>query len=42
MAKAITFARTIVPVLPMGEVLRVAFVSGCGAALALAGPVLPL
>lgn len=42
MTKAIALARNIVPALPLGEVLRVALVGGCGAALVLAGPALPL
>lgn len=42
MAKAIALARTHVPALLLGEMLRVALVSGCGFALVLAGPALPL
>lgn len=41
MAKAIALARSTVPALPLGEVVRTAVVSGCGLALILAGPVLP-
>ena len=41
MAKAIALARLPVPALPLGEMLRVALVSGCGFALVLAGPALP-
>ena len=41
MAKAIALARTHVPALPLGEVLRVAVVTGCGFALIFAGPALP-
>ena len=42
MTKAIALARTHVPALPLGEMVRVALVSGCGLALVLAGPALPL
>ena len=41
MANAIALARTHVSALPLGEMLRVALVSGCGLALVLAGPALP-
>ena len=41
MAKAIALARTHAPALPLGEMLRVAMVTGCGFALILAGPALP-
>ena len=42
MAKALSLARTKVPALPLGEMVRAAVVSGCGFALILAGPSLPL
>ena len=41
MAKAIALARTHVPSIPAAELVRMAVVSGCGIALALAGPALP-
>ena len=42
MAKAIALARTHVPALPLGEMVRVGLVTFCGLALVLAGPALPL
>ena len=42
MAKAIALARSHVPALPLAEYARVAIVTGCGLALILAGPALPL
>ena len=42
MAKAVALARTHIPALPLGEMARAAIVSGCGFALVLAGPFLPL
>lgn len=41
MTKTIALARTHVPALPLGEVVRAALVSGCGFALVFAGPALP-
>ena len=41
MAKAIALARTHAPALPLGEMLRVALVTGCGFALVFAGPAFP-
>ena len=41
MAKAFALARTHVPAVPLGEMMRAAIVSGCGLALVLAGPALP-
>ena len=42
MAKAVALARTHITPLNMANYARAAIVSGCGIALALAGPVLPL
>ena len=42
MAKAIALARTHVPAIALGDYARAALVSGCGMALVLAGPFLPL
>ena len=41
MAKAIALARTHVPALPLGEMARVALVTGCGLAAIFAGPAMP-
>ncbi|WP_279350937.1 hypothetical protein [Erythrobacter litoralis] len=42
MAKAVALARTHIAPLRMADYARAAIVSGCGIALALAGPILPL
>lgn len=42
MAKAIALARTQIAPVPVAEIVRVLLVSGCGLALVLAGPVLPI
>ena len=42
MAKAIALAQKHVAAVPLSEIVRVMLVGGCGLALVLAGPVLPL